>query len=129
DTLGYFSFHNLPSTSSTFQITADGYRNYVEKLNLIDDSLRIFRLAKNVTEKELNEVVITASSHSGLKNKMPYSMSTLSLEELQQSTSSNIIDALTQDPAISQIGTGPGISKPVIRGLGMNRVVVLHDGI
>ncbi len=32
-------------------------------------------------------------------------------------------------PGVSQVTTGAGISKPVIRGLGWNRVVVISDGI
>lgn len=34
-----------------------------------------------------------------------------------------------QTAGISQITTGSGISKPVIRGLGYNRVLVVNDGI
>ena len=36
---------------------------------------------------------------------------------------------LRKQPGVSQITTGAGISKPVIRGLGYNRVVVVNDGI
>ena len=43
--------------------------------------------------------------------------------------STNIIDAIAHQPGVSQITTGSGISKPVIRGLGYNRVVVVNDGI
>jgi iron complex outermembrane receptor protein len=46
-----------------------------------------------------------------------------------QNSSTNIIDALSKVPGVSQITTGAGISKPVIRGLGYNRVVVVSDGI
>ncbi len=46
-----------------------------------------------------------------------------------QNASANIIDAIAKHPGISQITTGTGISKPVIRGLGYNRVVVVNDGI
>ena len=41
----------------------------------------------------------------------------------------NIIDIIAKQPGISQITTGSGISKPVIRGLGYNRVLVVNDGI
>ena len=40
-----------------------------------------------------------------------------------------MIDALSAQPGVSQITTGGGISKPVIRGLGFNRVVVVNDGV
>lgn len=36
---------------------------------------------------------------------------------------------MAKQPGISQITTGSGISKPVIRGLGYNRVVIVNDGI
>jgi iron complex outermembrane receptor protein len=39
------------------------------------------------------------------------------------------MDNLTKTPGVSQISTGPAISKPTIRGLGYNRVVVVNDGI
>jgi iron complex outermembrane receptor protein len=43
--------------------------------------------------------------------------------------STNLIDALSKTPGVSQISTGPAVSKPSIRGLGYNRVVVVNDGI
>jgi iron complex outermembrane receptor protein len=49
--------------------------------------------------------------------------------ELLATPSTNIIDALTRQPGISQVTTGPAISKPVIRGLGYNRLVVINAGI
>jgi iron complex outermembrane receptor protein len=44
-------------------------------------------------------------------------------------TVSNLVDLIAHEPGISQITTGPAIAKPVIRGLGFNRVVVLNDGV
>src|SRR5687767_15489813 len=42
-------------------------------------------------------------------------------------SSTNIIEALTRKPGVSSISTGPGISKPIIRGLGYNRVITMND--
>ena len=41
----------------------------------------------------------------------------------------NIIDAIAHQPGISQLTTGGSISKPIIRGLGYNRVVVMSEGV
>ena len=41
----------------------------------------------------------------------------------------NMVDVISHQPGLSQISTGTGISKPVIRGLGYNRVVVVDQGI
>ncbi|MBA3970839.1 MAG: TonB-dependent receptor, partial [Bacteroidetes bacterium] len=56
-------------------------------------------------------------------------ISIISKTQLLQTASTNIIDAMAKQPGISQVTTGSGISKPVIRGLGYNRVVVVNDGI
>jgi len=48
---------------------------------------------------------------------------------LHNSIGTNMVDAVSRLPGLSQISTGSGISKPVIRGLGFNRVVVVEQGI
>ena len=78
---------------------------------------------------ELNEVVVTGLSKSAEKRRTPTPITTISTAELRALNASNIIDAIASRPGIDQVTTGPGISKPVIRGLGFNRVVVVNDGI
>ena len=53
----------------------------------------------------------------------------VSPKQLHASLGTNIVDAVGHLPGLSQISTGTGISKPVIRGLGYNRVVVVEQGI
>ena len=48
---------------------------------------------------------------------------------LHNTIGTNIVDAVGHLPGLSQISTGNGISKPIIRGLGYNRVVVVDQGI
>ena len=48
---------------------------------------------------------------------------------LHSSIGTNIVDAVGRLPGLAQISTGSSISKPVIRGLGYNRVVVVEQGI
>ena len=50
-------------------------------------------------------------------------------KQLHITLGTNIVDAVGHLPGLSQISTGAGISKPVIRGLGYNRVVVVDQGI
>ena len=59
----------------------------------------------------------------------PMPIVVLPAKELNQLPSTNIIDAVAKLPGMAQITTGGGISKPVIRGLGYNRIVVVNDGI
>ena len=78
---------------------------------------------------EISEVTVTGQAITSQLTKTPTPVSIVSLTDLQQHPSTNIIDALSSQPGVSQITTGGGISKPVIRGLGYNRVVVVNDGV
>ena len=64
--------------------------------------------------------------------KLKYATAPVSIvtpQELRATASTNIIDAISHEPGVSQLTTGGSISKPIIRGLGYNRVVVISDGV
>ena len=47
-----------------------------------------------------------------------------------RSSGTNIIDALSRIvPGVAALSTGPAVSKPIIRGLGYNRVITINDGV
>ena len=78
---------------------------------------------------KLNELVVTGvTGDTKLKNSTA-PISIVSGKELRQTTSTNIIDAIAHQPGVSQITTGGGISKPIIRGLGYNRIIVMSEGV
>ena len=78
---------------------------------------------------KLNELVVTGvTGDTKLKNSTA-PISIVSDKELRQTTSTNIIDAIAKQPGVSQITTGSGISKPIIRGLGYNRIIVMNEGV
>src|SRR5205823_6304276 len=49
-------------------------------------------------------------------------------EYIRTNLSTNIIDAISKVPGVNGFSTGPNVSKPIIRGLGFNRVLTLYDG-
>lgn len=78
---------------------------------------------------QLNELVVTGVTGD---TKLKHSTAPISIvrpQELRATSSTNIIDAIARQPGVAQLTTGSGISKPVIRGLGYNRVVVMSDGV
>ncbi|OIP84814.1 MAG: TonB-dependent receptor [Porphyromonadaceae bacterium CG2_30_38_12] len=127
DNDGNYELDNLPRRSMLIQITAIGYKMIAENIDLKTISKKDFVLTESVVE--IDEVVVTGQAGAGQLQKMPSPMSIVTHKDLLQLASTNIIDAISSQPGISQITTGSGISKPVIRGLGYNRVVVVNDGI
>lgn len=53
----------------------------------------------------------------------------VSVKDISRSGAFNLSDALAKMPGISQLSTGVAISKPVIRGLYGNRVLVMFSGL
>lgn len=83
----------------------------------------------SLKEAILSEVTVYGLTGTQRMKDSPIAFSVISPKKLHQSFGTNIVDAITFQPGISQISTGAGISKPVIRGLGYNRVVVIEQGI
>lgn len=80
-------------------------------------------------EVKINEIVVMGLTGDAQLKNTPQPISAITNAELFHSASTNIIDAISRQPGMAQITTGGGIAKPVIRGLGYNRVVVVNDGV
>ncbi|GAB4258361.1 MAG: TonB-dependent receptor [Vicingaceae bacterium] len=127
DASGTFELNNLPKGNLLFEIRFIGYNILIQKIILKKDTLITFELSPSHTE--LNEVIITGTSSATERKINPVQSISINELELKQSTGTNIIKAISNQPGVEQISMGNGISKPVIRGLGYNRVVVLNDNI
>ena len=81
------------------------------------------------THLNLNEVVVTGLTGEVRLGEVSAPVTVVMPVDLQSKASTNIVGAISRQAGVSQITTGGAISKPVIRGLGYNRVVVVNDGI
>ena len=78
---------------------------------------------------QLNELTVTGVTGDTKLKHATAPVSIVSPQVLRATTSTNIIDAIAHQPGVSQLTTGGSISKPIIRGLGYNRVVVMSEGV
>lgn len=127
DANGYFQLKNLKKGNYLLEISNVGYKTITFELMLGSDTSLHFTMNTSVTE--MNEVVVTGVTHSMELKKSPVVIKTVDQQTLKQISATNLIDALKNIPGVSQITTGGAISKPVIRGLGYNRVISLYNGI
>jgi len=127
DINGNYIINGLPNIKLLAQVRSVGYSTITEAVDLSIITTKDFVMTISIVEG--HEIVVTGLSQASERNRTPTPISIVPKMELLQNASGNIIDAIAKKPGISQLGTGPGISKPVIRGLGYNRVVVVNDGI
>jgi len=112
----------LPLLCVNLAMTAQDY-NSTHHHHVEDTTDVFFRHLK------LNEMVVTGvTGDTKLKNSTA-PISLINPKDLRSTVSTNIIDAIAHMPGMAQLTTGSGISKPIIRGLGYNRVVVMSEGV
>ena len=122
-----YEITNLPKRKILVRISFIGYKTIIEELDLADNTKKDFTMEES--PEEMNEVVVTGSSKATDIRKSPIPISVLESKRINMIPNTNIINALTKLPGISEVTTGPNISKPFIRGLGYNRVLTLFDGV
>ena len=98
------------------------------------DSIKTHHHAEDSTDVffrhlNLNELTVTGVTGDTKLRHATAPVSIITSQVLRSTASTNIIDAISHQPGISQLTTGGSISKPIIRGLGYNRVVVMSEGV
>ena len=127
DQNGNYAFQNLKSGKYFVEITGDNYTSLLVSIEVNQDAVSDFTLQKSA--KEIDEVVVTAVTRASELKKIPVVIKSVDKNIINQNASTNLIDGLKNIPGVNQITSGAAISKPVIRGLGYNRVITLVDGI
>lgn len=124
---GIYSFRNIPIGKHLVEISFTGYAPLIESIELNTVSQKDFALTRSYVENEA--VTVTGVSAATSVKRTPVPVNIVKKDELFRAASTNLIDALSRTPGVSQVSTGPAVSKPFIRGLGYNRVVIVNDGI
>lgn len=124
---GEFFLQNISEGIHLIEVSHIGYTTIAENLEITFDTKKDFFLKESIVEN--NAVIITGVSKATQLKKVPFQVSVLRKDELMQTTSTNLIESITKKAGVSSVSTGPAISKPVIRGLGYNRVLTINDGV
>ena len=118
---GTFELSNIVETNFIVIASRLGYKTIEIEVSSNDVFIS---LSPSVFEME--EVVVS-TPFSNLENQNTIAVTKINSEHIQESGASVLADALQQIPGVSAISSGPGIAKPVIRGLSGNRVVTFSN--
>ena len=80
------------------------------------------------TARILQEITVSGIRESLVK-ETSLNISSISVDKMRENGSFNVADALAKLPGVSQMNTGVGISKPVIRGMYGSRVQAVLSGL
>lgn len=124
---GEFIFRNIPAKGRfLLEVRFIGYKTHAAVIDLASKDNLTISLSPSIIESA--EVVITGSPFSSNNKTNSLSVVTIGKDKLVQAGGTNLVDAIAKIPGVSQVVTGGAISKPIIRGLGYNRVLTMVDG-
>ncbi|MDR2414673.1 MAG: TonB-dependent receptor [Odoribacteraceae bacterium] len=94
------------------------------------DSLARETTGDTIASIRLEEVVITGRNYPGAtRHASPLPVEITGKGFTREDFTGNFARALGRVPGVHSMDIGSGFSKPVIRGMGFNRVVVLENGV
>ncbi|WP_298879823.1 TonB-dependent receptor [uncultured Polaribacter sp.] len=125
---GNFFINDVTKGTYTLKISHIGYATKEIKVTVSKEmnTLRIF-LEESFTE--LKEIKLVGKTKKRILKETPLVTELVSKEFLTNNKENSLMQTLSKIPGVSTIKIGSGQSKPVIRGLGFNRVVVVQNSI
>lgn len=124
---GTFRIENIPKGQVTIKVSFIGFDEYTRKIN--PGGSQLFEISLRPRMQTLQEVVV--ADHYALHRNREESLNieVVNNRFMKQYLGGSLMNTLDRLPGIGTIDIGAGQSKPVIRGLGFNQVVVVENGI
>ena len=121
---GQFHLDNLPEGPITVQCSFIGYGTFLDQVPSNEQHLRIQLISSAI---ETEEVVVSGGAASA-QHENAVKIEVLAVKDMQVGGALSTMQALTKVPGVDMMAMGPGVAKPVIRGLSMNNILTLNNG-
>lgn len=125
---GDFSIEGLPANDYRIEVRKKGYETKTVSVTLprADQWVSIQLDAETVM---LSEVLVIENPGRRRKREESLNVEIVERDFIHRNLGGSLMNTLERLPGIQTIGIGSGQSKPLIRGLGFNRLVVVDNGI
>ena len=124
---GTYQIYSLPKGTFLLEVRYLGYSHNTQTVKI--EGATTFDVVMESSSVQEDEVVVTGNSLARAADQTPQQTSEVSNQDLAENSATNVIDAISKAPGVSAMTDGQSISKPVIRGLGYNRVLTVNDGV
>lgn len=124
---GEYLITNVPNGKIKIQFSFIGYNTEIKTIDISQTENEVDALL-TIAIIQSQEVVITGGYVTS-QHENAVKIDVLKSKDIAFSGTPNFMEALTKVPGVDMIAKGQGISKPVIRGLSMNDVLVMNNGV
>ncbi|HOW39159.1 MAG TPA: TonB-dependent receptor [Bacteroidales bacterium] len=124
---GEYLITKIPNRKIKIQFSFIGYNTEIRTIEISqNESVLNTSLTPAIIQSQ--EVVITGGYITS-QHENAVKIEVLKSKDIALSGTPNFMESLTLVPGVDMIAKGQGISKPVIRGLSMNDVLVMNNGV
>ena len=125
---GFFEFRDLRPGNYHVHVTHVGFKSLSKTVTIGNGD---FQLDVSLTESAILLASMTVEANPFKNEPLEQSQTILILDRefIQKNNGGTFANAIEKLPGISTINTGVGISKPVIRGMSFNRIMINDRGI
>ena len=125
---GRFTFGNVPRGTYRVFTAAQGFASATDTVRMTTDTaIVVITLRESPTR--LEEIVVSASPIAGLTSEQYQSTASKTRADLLGSPGTSFAEKISDLPGVAMRGLGSAPSRPILRGLGDNEVLVLEDGL
>ena len=127
DAYGNFHFSELKASTYILDVSFVGYKSFSDTIEMNGNQNISIKMQSSIMT--LNEVVVEDNYEQKQKREDSRNIEVVNDRFVKMNLSGSLMKSLERLPGVSTIDIGSGQSKPVIRGLGFNRIVVAENGI
>lgn len=127
DMNGNFFLTAYSGENLEIKVEAFGYVPQEKQVKAHKNMQLTFHLVPEVIS--LGEVVIQGNNERSVKMKSSQNIVQINKNYIEENFSGSLMQTLQKVPGVKAMNIGSGQSKPVIRGLGFNRMLVMENGI
>lgn len=125
---GEFHLVNLPAGRHSVVFERLGYRQEVRVVEVAGRQAVTLRVELRASAIALPGIVVTGTTAATLGRETLRPTSVVTGQELARQLDATLAGTLEREPGLAVTSVGPATARPVIRGLGGDRVLVLEDG-
>ena len=127
DPQGRFQFDAVPAGTYQLQVTSHDFGNQLATVEVTSGQATQIDIVFDVLFHEY--LTVSATPWRKSISDVSQTVGILTHEQLQRKLQPTLGETLAQEPGVTSTYFGPGASRPIIRGLGGDRIRVLEGGL
>ncbi len=125
---GGFRFRDLPAGDYSVVVQRVGYRPRTLSVQVRPGQTSDMSVELQATALQLTPTIVTGSVDERSSRELMSATSVVSGVALDQQSAQTVAGVLINQPGVAVTSLGPSTGRPVIRGLGGDRILMLEDG-